>query len=403
VGPRIEKDMHLIRFLAPLLLFASLAAADDTAKTTAPPPKKPRIKALNRVFAGRIIKIKKKRVTIYYDFENAEQLKDFEGVRPPNLLDASDNRFSIRGGRLVLEGSTSIRHKMEGRGELRARFWVRCGRQANIGTVFTEPVMSQYYVVLNLFDERFYKNGALILAACGLNEDEGAQDASTGLVNWRDIFRGNVKKKAKVGEDVMVEVSKNGFKESCRVADVEGKGSSKGKTKKMDTYQFGLWVHHSRATFDDLTIEIELTDEFLNLNDLKAEVVEDWEEVPTTGPLAGVRGVPPRIRSEIDAYALGKGEARLVVKTVGRTGIPKKVREIAAQLLKDRNDSKVVPIVIDLLYSTDKQTRTLGIGIVKSIVGNNFGYSPGSSEKKRSKSIQKLNQHLVQNRRKYFG
>ena len=71
--------------------------------------------------------------------------------------------------------------------------------QKNIGTVFTEPVLSDFYVVLNLFDDRFYKNGMMFLAACGLHEDEGAEDLSTGLVNWRDIFSANLKKKVKVG------------------------------------------------------------------------------------------------------------------------------------------------------------------------------------------------------------
>jgi hypothetical protein len=395
--------MALTRCFAIFPLLAALAFAQETKTEEAKPDGASTKKALNRVFRGRVIKIKKKRVTLYYDFEDKDQLEDFEDARPPRLLDAEQNEVKISGGRLVLEGSSSIRHKMEGQGELRAHFYMRIGRQANVGTVFTEPVLSQFYVVLNLFDERFYKNGNMLLAACGLHEDEGADDLSSGLVNWRDIFSSNLKKKAKVGEDIEIEVSKNGFKEYCRVNDTEGKGSSKGKTRDMKVYQFGFWVHHSRATIDDLTISFDLTDEFLELNDLKAELAKDWEEVPTSGPLAGIGGVPPRLRIQIEDYAMGKGEARPVVKSIGRTGLPKKAREVAVQVLKDRADPKSVPILIDLLYSSDKTTRTMAIGVVKSIVGNNFGYSPGGSEKKRSKAIQKLNQHLAQNRRRYFG
>ncbi len=391
-----------IRFLAALLLAGTFVFADDRKTEEAVPSGPTPPKALNKVFRGRVLKIKKKRVTIYYDFEDPKQLEDFEDARPPRLLDASQNRVRIRGGRLVLEGSSAIRHKMEGVGELRAHFWVRIGQQSNIGTVFTEPVLSDFYIVLNLFDQRFYKNGMMLLAACGLHEDEGAQDLATGLVNWRDIFSSNLKKKVKVGEDVEVVVSKNGFKEYVRVADVEGRGSSKGKTKPMKTYMFGLWVHHSRATFDDLTITFELTDEFLDLNDLKAEISSDWEDVPKTGPLAGIKGMPPRIRRAIEDYAAGKDTARAVVKVLGRTGLPKKGRQVAAQILKDRADPKVVPLVIDVLYSADKLARTMAIGVVKSIVGNSFGYSPGSGEKRRSKAIQKLNQYLAQNRSKYY-
>ena len=64
------------------------------------------------VFRGRILKIKKKQVTIFYDFEDEAQLEDFEDARPPRLLDASQSRFSIQGGRLVLEGSSALRHRM---------------------------------------------------------------------------------------------------------------------------------------------------------------------------------------------------------------------------------------------------------------------------------------------------
>lgn len=313
-----------IRFL-PLLLLLALPLAADEAPTVVEPPKEPpkAKQALNRVFRGRILKIKKNQVTIYYDFEDPDQLKDFEDARPPRLLDARQNKVSIEGGRLVLQGSSAIRHRMEGKGKLRAHFYVRVGKQWNIGTVFTEPVLSDFYVVLNLFDQRFYRNGGLILAACGLHEDEGSDDLSTGLVNWRDIFKSDVKKKAPIGEDTEVEVYKDGWTEYCRVADCEGKGSSKGKTKEMTTYQFGLWVHDSRATFDDLTLVFELTDQFLDLNNLRADIDVDWEDVPTTGPLAGVTDVPPRVRAQTDAYADGKGEAKELIKAMFSPGCPR--------------------------------------------------------------------------------
>lgn len=397
--------MKGIRFLlAAALLTVAPATAQDP-KTSADPTKKPpKVKqALNKVFHGRIVKIKKKTVTLYYDFEDPDQLKDFEDARPPRLLDASQNKVSIRGGRLVLEGSSSIRHKMEGRGELRAKFFVRVGQQSNVGTVFTEPILGDFYVVLNLFDQRFYKNGMMLLAACGLHEDEGAEDLSSGLVNWRDITGWSVKDEVKVGQDAEIEVYKNGWEEFVGVNGRGRKGSSKGKVKEMKVYQFGFWVHHSRATFDDLLITFELTDEFLELNDLTASISADWEEIPESGPLAGIGGVPPRIRSQLDAYAAGGGVGKEVFEVMGRTGLEKKVRDIAADLLKQRRDAKLVPKLIDGLYAEDKYTRKLSIDVIKSIVGKTFGYSPGSSEKKRSASIQKLMAHVSQNRAKYYG
>jgi len=188
-----------------LLLLAPLLRAGEGESVSEPAKEPPKAKqALNRVFRGRIIKIKRNQVTIYYDFEDPEQLKDFEDARPPRLLDASQNNVKIEGGRLVLDGSSSIRHRMEGQGKLRAHFYVRVGKQWNVGTVFTEPVLSDFYVVCNLFDGKFYGDKGLILAACGLHEDEGADDIASGLVNWRDIIRTDVKKKAPIGEDAVI-------------------------------------------------------------------------------------------------------------------------------------------------------------------------------------------------------
>ncbi|MGH7163749.1 MAG: hypothetical protein ACREID_09715 [Planctomycetota bacterium] len=395
--------MRGYRALAFCLLAAAAAGGDDTTTTAEPPVPPPGVKkALNRAFRGRVTKIKKKRVTLYYDFEDPAQLEDFEAARPPRLLDASQNQVRVEGGRLVLEGSSAVRHRMEGTGELRARFYARLSEKRNFGTVFTEPVLSDFYVVLNLFDHRFYEDGGLLLASCGLHEDEGA-DVDMSLVNWRDIFKSNVDGKVKIGQDVEIESAKNGWEESCRVADVEGKGSSKGKCKEMRTYQFGLWVHQSRATVDDLTVSLELTDEFLHLNDLKAELEADWEEVATSGPLAGIKGIPPRTRTDIEEYAAGRGEASRAIQAMLSAALPQKARETACKALCDRGDPKTVPLVIDGLYNEDKTARELSIRVVKKIVGKDFGYGPSGPEKARSKAIQALNEHLAQDRTRYYG
>jgi hypothetical protein len=303
----------------------------------------------------------------------------------------------------VLEGSSAIRHEMEGRGELRARFTVRVGQQSNIGTVFTEPILSDFYVVCNLFDDRFYGDGGLILAACGLHEDEGA-DTDLSMVNWRDIFRTSLKNKVKPGQPIEMEVAKNGCDEYVRVGDSEGKGSSRGKGGEFPVYQFGLFVHHSRATFDDLTLTVELTDEFLDLNDLRAAVDVEWEDtIATSGPLAGIAGVPPAVREAIESFAAGGGLESQVVEVVGKAGLPEKARVVAANLLEERGNPRVVPLMIDGLYSADKRTRELSIAVIKALTGKNFGYSAGAGEKARSQAIRKLNEHLVEHRDRYYG
>jgi len=258
------------RLLA-LLLAIALPAGAQGQGAVHPKSGKKRI-ALDKAFHGRILSLKKRRVTIAYDFEDPVQLQDFEEARPPRLLEATGKPARIEDGHLVLEGSTSIRHKMESAGGISATFKVRVNELKNVGAVVTEPVLSDFYVVYNLFDYRFNGNGAMHIAAVGLHEDEGAEDVSSGLVNFRDIFSGNLRRKVEVGQTVEVEVRKDGWKESFRVGDVKGKGSSKGKTKEMTACKFGLFVHESSASFDDLVLTCDLSDEYLELEGLRAEL-----------------------------------------------------------------------------------------------------------------------------------
>jgi hypothetical protein len=257
--------------MRPLVILVALFALPVHAQE-APGKKSSTRRALNHVFKGEIVSIKGRRVTIRYDFEDAAQLNDFEEARPPRLLDASRNRVRIERGRLVLEGSTGIRHKLESAGRIRAEFTVRVDKKRNVGAVITEPILSDFYVVYNLFDYRFNRNGYMHIGACGLHEDEGAEDLSTGLVNFRDIFARDVRRKVDVDKPVEVEVSKDGWKEFFRVGKVKGKGSSKGKTKEMKACKFGFFVHGSKASFDDLVLTCELSKEYLEYENLRLAV-----------------------------------------------------------------------------------------------------------------------------------
>jgi hypothetical protein len=260
--------------LGVLAVALSPALAEERKGETGAPPAggqaKPRM-PLNTAFKGRILSLKKRRVTLYYDFSDPSQLEDFEEARPPRFLDASRNRARVEGGRLVLEGSTSVRHKMESTGRIEATFTVRVRERRNVGAVITEPVLSDFYIVYSLFDYRFNMNGAMHIAACGLREDEGAEDPSSDLVNFRDIFGGR-QLRVDPDRDIRVEVRKDGWTEFFRVDDVKARGSSKGKTKQMRPLQLGLFVHGALATFDDLTLSCELSEEYLDLENLRAEI-----------------------------------------------------------------------------------------------------------------------------------
>ena len=105
----------------------------------------------------------------------------------------------------------------------------------------------------------------------------------------------------------------------------------------------------------------------------------------------------------MDEYQARKTrDPKPLIEAMSRTGLPKKVREICRDVLRDRGDPKVVRSVIDGLYSEDKTTRKLAISVIKSITGKTWGLSPSAGEKKRRESLQKLNKHMNENRRKYY-
>jgi hypothetical protein len=267
--------MPSFRLLACLVGIATaLVAGDPPAKQSAPPTR-----ALNEAFHGKIVKISGRKVTLFYDFSDPAQLEDFEVARPPRLLDACPNDVRIEDGKLVLGGSSSIRHKIESVTCLNATFKVTPDKLQNVGAVITEPILSDFYVVYNLFDRRFNKSGNMHIAACGLREDEGAEDPANDMVNFRDIFNGRVKDQ-EPGREYDVEVQKKRWEEFFRVDKTKGKGSSKGKTADLHAYKFGFFVHGCEAKFDDLTLTVELSDEYLEFERLRPEIAKI---APTTG------------------------------------------------------------------------------------------------------------------------
>lgn len=382
-----------MRFVSALVLslLACPSGADD-AKSRAPAPSARR--PINRAFRGRVVELKKRTLTLFYDFEDARQLEDFEEARPPRLLDASRNVARVEGGRLVLEGSTSIRHRIESAGKVRARFTLNFRERNSVGAVVTEPTLGDFYLVYNLFDRLFNRNGAMHIGACGLREDEGAEDHSSGLVNFRDVFGRDLKETVAAGRDTPVEVSKEGWDEFFRVGEVKGRGSSRGKTREMKTLLFGLFVHRCSATFDDLTITFELSDAYLEYENLEARVVAD--------PLEGVADAPAAERKAIEDYVDGRCGACDLIALLGKSDLPHPVRCAAAKALAARKDPKAAPPLLDALAADDLETRRLSAEALAAILGRTLEYAADAPPEKRAASVEKIRALLERERARYY-
>jgi len=258
------------RLLLLLLLGAGLARAGGEDPAAA----KPRT-PLNRYFKGKIVRLEDGRVTLYYDFEDPAQLEDFEDVRPPHLLDAGPNVAKIVKGRLRLERSSCVRHRMEGEGRIEARFVVNAARANCVGAIFTEPVLSGSYSLTTIWDRRFNANGAFWLYGIGLPDPEDSRTRLRDGLNYRDVASIDprvVARHVRPGEDCEMAVVRDGWEEWARLGPLHVQGSLKSKRGEMRGCQFGFWVHENDAEFDDLYLTIAPPQEYLDLNDLELRI-----------------------------------------------------------------------------------------------------------------------------------
>jgi hypothetical protein len=104
--------------------------------------------------------------------------------------------------------------------------------------------------------------------------------------------------------------------------------------------------------------------------------------------------VDPETRALLDRYAADGTGADALIKVVADAGRPAPVRAAAAQALAKGPKAAVRP-AIDLLYSADLDARTHGIGIVKALLGKDYGFNPKAKEQARSEAIQRLNKDLA--------
>ncbi len=110
---------------------------------------------------GEIVAVRGRVVTLKYEFDDPQQLEDFEPAEPPRLERAAAGAARVEKGLLVLEGAAAVRHRLASQGLLRARIQLRLENGGDGGTVIEG---GQAPLLLDLTDRRFYRDGGLMLA-----------------------------------------------------------------------------------------------------------------------------------------------------------------------------------------------------------------------------------------------
>jgi hypothetical protein len=164
---------------------------------------------------------------------------------------------------------------------------------------------------------------------------------------------------------------------------VEIKGKDLGK--RLKETRPGFYTVAARALLDDVEISGELSPEWLKENGIALRT-----EAPVT---AAGAGADPETQAALDAYRKGGVLPTALLAVVKDTVRTAEVRQLAADALS-AGTKVIVPQVLDLLYDPDLGTRTYGVGIVKALLGKDYGYNPKASEAARSASIRKINEDL---------
>jgi hypothetical protein len=341
-----------MRTLLLLLILAALASAEP----------------LDRFFFGRVVSVRGRRVTLSYDFEEREQLKDFESVEPPGLLASPPTKARIEEGRLVLGGSVALRHRAIGRGEIRAVVKGRLKQKGNVGALLTEPDNTATFRLLNLFDHRIRRDGKLRWSATGLDvpENKAAERRPTrrsqeAAIDSQPVFVAEIEevgKRVEPGAEFELEVYRDRWLEGCRIGSLHRWGSADGKGGALREVQFGFWVHGAEASFDDLVLTVELTEEFVRRNSLDLKLAADFAEAETSlGKLFR--------RAQDSPLSVDAATARRELSRRGEEGW-KKLASVVKKLARKRAYAGL-PAVRELANGDEPERRELLLDLFKRV------------------------------------
>jgi hypothetical protein len=168
---------------------------------------------------------------------------------------------------------------------------------------------------------------------------------------------------------------------------MELKGTDRGVLLK--THRGGFYTIQARLLVDDVVFTGKLSEKFL-----AREKIEPRVERPPSASGAGPSSVDPKVLEQVQKYAAGGTGPEGLIQVISDAGRADADRDAAAKALAG-GPKKAVRAVIDLLYNPDAEARAHGIGIVKALLGKDYGYKPGGGEEGRRTAIQKLNKDLA--------
>jgi hypothetical protein len=349
-------------------------------------------RALDAFFKGHVVALTKdKVVTLRYDFASKEQLADWKQGVPWPIAVEKDELMGWFDARLEIKGSTGARHLAEWSGDIWVTATLTLDSDRDLGAYLNPADEGDSYASFTLGEAYFHAwdkkdGGQHSIIKFGKQWQETGGD----FIGFRYVSGRPPSVPIKPGDVVPFAFGIEKGKLALQAGEITLRGADPSPAgKRFKQHRPGFYAIKGRMLVDNVTITGRLSEEWL-----AAEKVA----LRTDKPLADAPGgaLDPAVQALVTGYAAGTSAAADLVKGVGDAGAPKPARDALAEALS-AGPRKAVKDVVDLLYGTDVESRTYGAGIVKRLLGKDYGYQPKAGEEQRSEAIRRLNEDIKKN------
>lgn len=381
---------------AVVLALAALAAAvapQAAAEDERPDKGETGLVPVTEFFKGEVTRLTKKgEISILYDFEDPEQLTDFETSLPFRAIPTVE--AALDRGQLRVKGTGSFRHRAVFEGLVGADGTFTPRQPRDFGYAVTEERESEVFT-LYCVQDRYFGLGD------GVNHPQNMiikfipRDPKVnrdGYQDWRYCGSRGQKPEIQRNQPFRVKIEREGIESRMWMLDWKSQGREAGRD--LSSQMVAIYTYDSDVQVDDLVISGRLSPAFVQRHriDMSVEIGEPEEaaepETPEIDPAQA-----EKVRELLAAYPL-QTSAPDLAKLIRDVTVPVPLREEAVERAKAVGAKKLVPFVVQGLYAEDEESRRLSIDVVDALVGKTFGYRADAPEAKRSKAIASLNAYL---------
>ncbi|MCE9637431.1 MAG: hypothetical protein K8T90_17135, partial [Planctomycetes bacterium] len=222
-----------------------------------------------------------------------------------------------------------------------------------------------------------------------------------GLQDWRYCGSRGQKPEIVTGKSFKVSMQRTGLESSMAIDDWDSKGQEAGRD--LTAQHVSIYGYDTQVDVDDLIVRGKLDAAWITKNKIDVTTWKPPVAAPDAKPgdpagpkpatTAPSDAVTDRTRAVIAGYPLDT-KPQALAALLRDTSLPAALRNEAAEKAKTVGNKRIVPFLVDGLYSEDLDSRKLSFDVLKSLSGKSFNFRPDGPEDGRKKAIRDLNEYL---------